>query len=95
MSELSIFFFLVSICYILIFWYYKLRYKWAFITASLLLLADPVVNYLSIPILKDELSLLGVLFFIIGFTLVILYHGTSTELNDTHDSTQNIDNLSS
>ena len=72
MSTLSGFFILISICFFIVFLIYNLNSKWAFRVACILILLDPIVNFLRIADLDKDISLLGMLFFTMGFFLVIL-----------------------
>lgn len=70
MSALSLFVFIIGIFWFTVFWFLKINSKWAFLVACMMLLTDPLFLFFRIPILNNEINMLGLLFFTIGFILI-------------------------
>jgi hypothetical protein len=72
MNDLIGFFIIISIFYLAFFLYFKIEYKWSFLSAFFLFILDIFTNFLQIPEFNSDISFLGILFFIIGWLLVLL-----------------------
>ncbi|UCE15098.1 MAG: hypothetical protein JSV04_07930 [Candidatus Heimdallarchaeota archaeon] len=78
MSALSLFIFSVGAFWFIVFWFFRLNPKWALLAACIFLIFDPIFLFLRIPVLNNEINMLGVLFFTAGCILILLNRNVPT-----------------